>query len=99
MRLLSFHLLGYFTVTFNNKKTQRCVEKWAYFLMIFLVNYFLYVMRKLKSFKTKMKLILGRKGDVTEHGSIYFFLKKCREFYKRKEYTYHPCVYIIKQAI
>lgn len=43
----------------------------------FLVNYFLYVMRKLKSFKTKMKLILGRKGDVVEHGSIlFFFLKK-----------------------
>lgn len=41
----------------------------------FLVNYFLYVMRKLKSFKMKVKLILGRKGDIMEHGSI-FFLKR-----------------------
>lgn len=37
----------------------------------FLVNYFLYIKRKLKSFK-KLKLLLGRKGEVMEHGSIFF---------------------------
>lgn len=63
----------------------------------FLVNYFLYVMRKLKSFKTKMKLILGRKGDVTEHGSILFFFKKKRivgNFIKGKN-THITLVFIL----
>lgn len=61
----------------------------------FLMNYFLYVMRKLKSFKTKVKLILGRKGDIMEHGSIFFFKKGIVRNFKIGKNTHITLVFIL----